>query len=67
MVRHLSGSLIACNNDHARKSGPMWFCCYFVFCFFFFFFLCFQNRLESRFQAVLDSIPDVVTNTVAIQ
>lgn len=25
MVRHLSASLIACNNDHVRKSGPMWF------------------------------------------
>lgn len=30
MVRHESASLIACNNVHGRKSGPMWFCSYFV-------------------------------------
>lgn len=60
MVRHESASLIACNNVHGRKSGPMWFCSYFVL------FSFFQNRVESSFQAVLDSI-SAVTNAVAIQ
>lgn len=58
MVRHESASLIACNNVQGRNLVQCGFVV--ILCFFF------QNRVESSFQAVLDSISDV-TNAVAIQ